>query len=327
MPVTSIDKDVQSLTLTVHAEFPVSVARLWDAYLDPRQIEKFWGPVEYPATFTRHDAAAGGYSNYHMTSPEGEQFHGYWHWQEVVDQKFFEVIDGFANNDGSPNAKLPTSRLVFTFDPLPEGTKLTVTGTYDSAADLEQVVAMGMIDGTRSAMSQIEQVLIDLRDYAQNFATEAELLNDTQVRVSRLVRGTRQQVWDAHHDPELVKRWQYGPDGWKMTKCELAPGVGESYLLWWAPDDGGKGFGFSGKILERVEGHYEASTEQLEGGEEMLGSGVPGSVNQLTFTSTTGGTLVTTLVTYRDKAARDAMLATGMADGMEASYARLESIL
>lgn len=59
----------------------------------------------------------------------------------------------------------------------------------------------------------------------------------------------------------------------------------------------------------------------------MLGSGVPGSVNQLTFTSASGGTLVTTLITYRDKAARDAMLATGMADGMEASYARLESIL
>ncbi|MGH3653873.1 SRPBCC family protein [Glutamicibacter sp.] len=327
MPVTSIVKDPEALSLTVHAEFPVKVARLWDAYLDARQLEKFWGPAEYPATFTRHDAAAGGRSNYHMTSPEGEEFHGYWEWNEVVEHKFFEVTDGFAHPDGTPNTDLPVNRMVFSFDPTPEGTKLTITAAFDSAEDMEQVVAMGMIDGTRSAMSQIEQVLIDLRNYSQTFATEAELVSDTQVRVVRLVRGTRQQVWDAHHDAALVKRWQYGPDGWSMTKCDLASGIGESYLLWWAPEDGGQGFGFSGKILERVEGHYESSTEQLEGGEEILGSGVPGSVNQQTFTGTTGGTLVTTLITYRDKAARDAMLATGMADGMEASYARLESIL
>jgi len=77
MPVTSVVKDPETLSLTVHAEFPVPVSRLWDAYLDARQIEKFWGPVEYPATFTRHDATAGGRSNYHMTSPEGEEHHGF----------------------------------------------------------------------------------------------------------------------------------------------------------------------------------------------------------------------------------------------------------
>lgn len=43
MPVTSVLKDADTLTLTVHAEFPVPVERLWQAYLDPRQIEKFWG--------------------------------------------------------------------------------------------------------------------------------------------------------------------------------------------------------------------------------------------------------------------------------------------
>ncbi|MGO1230327.1 SRPBCC family protein, partial [Glutamicibacter arilaitensis] len=107
MPVTSVVKDFEALSLTVRAEFPVKVSRLWDAYLDARQLEKFWGPVEYPATFTRHDAAPGGRSNYHMTSPEGEEFHGYWIWNEVVKHKFFEVSDGFAHADGTPNTDLP----------------------------------------------------------------------------------------------------------------------------------------------------------------------------------------------------------------------------
>ena len=60
MPITTITKDTDNLTLTVVADFDAPVGRLWDAYSDPRQIERFWGPPEWPATFTRHDMAVGG---------------------------------------------------------------------------------------------------------------------------------------------------------------------------------------------------------------------------------------------------------------------------
>ncbi|WP_404288557.1 SRPBCC domain-containing protein [Glutamicibacter arilaitensis] len=323
MPVTSVVKDAESLTLTVHAEFPVKVSRLWDAYLDPRQIEKFWGPVEYPATFTRHDAAEGGRTHYHMTSPEGEEFHGYWEWNEIADQKFFEVTDGFANADGTPNTELPTTRMVFSFDPHPTGTKLTITANFNSAADLEQVVDMGMIDGTRSAMSQIEQVLIDLRNYAQTFATEAQILSETQIRVSRIIRGTRDQVWQAHHDEALMKRWLLGPDGWKMTECVLPKSVGGTYRYRWEPETGteGQGFGFSGELLESLPKSYERTTEQ------MIDTDYPPTLNESTFSDSSEGTLLSLVITYPDAQTRDMVLATGMTDGMEASYARLESLL
>ncbi|ALQ32125.1 ATPase [Arthrobacter sp. YC-RL1] len=323
MPVTSVLKDPETLTLTVHANFPVPVSRLWDAYLDPRQIEKFWGPVEYPATFTRHDGAVGGRSNYYMTSPEGEQFHGYWIWNEVVEHKFFEVTDGFAHSDGSVNEDLPATRTVFSFDSHEEGSKLTITANFDSAEELEQVVVMGMIDGTRSAMSQIEQVLIDLRNYAQTFATEAQLLSDTQVRVSRLIRGTQEQVWRAHHDPELMKRWLLGPDGWQMTECILPKEVGDSYRYWWEPNSGveGQGFGFAGVCLSSTPRSFESFTEQ------MIDTDYPATVNETTFTPVQSGTLLSLVITYPDPQTRDMVLATGMTEGMEASYARLESLL
>ena len=77
MPITSVDKDLDALTLTVVADFPVPVRRLWDAYADPRQIERFWGPVGWPATFTRHDMAPGGRSAYYMTGPDGERSGGF----------------------------------------------------------------------------------------------------------------------------------------------------------------------------------------------------------------------------------------------------------
>ena len=64
MPVTSVEKDLDQLTITIVADFAAPVARLWDAHTDPRQIERFWGPPTYPATFLRHDAAPGGRSVY-----------------------------------------------------------------------------------------------------------------------------------------------------------------------------------------------------------------------------------------------------------------------
>ncbi|MGO3147879.1 MAG: SRPBCC family protein [Leucobacter sp.] len=60
MPVTAVRQDLEALTMTVVADFSVPVRRLWDAYLDPREIERFWGPPTYPATFPRHDGVPGG---------------------------------------------------------------------------------------------------------------------------------------------------------------------------------------------------------------------------------------------------------------------------
>jgi uncharacterized protein YndB with AHSA1/START domain len=74
VPITSVTKDAAKLTLTVVAEFPVSQQRLWDAYADPRQLERFWGPPDFPATFTRHDMKVGGRSEYFMTGPEGQKW-------------------------------------------------------------------------------------------------------------------------------------------------------------------------------------------------------------------------------------------------------------
>lgn len=48
MPITSVSKDAESLTMTVVADFAAPMQRLWDAYADPRQLEKFWGPPSFP---------------------------------------------------------------------------------------------------------------------------------------------------------------------------------------------------------------------------------------------------------------------------------------
>ncbi|TAL43283.1 MAG: ATPase [Salinibacterium sp.] len=321
MPVTSVEKDLDRLTLTVAAEFAAPLQRVWDAYIDPRQIERFWGPPSYPATFLRHDGVAGGRSVYRMTGPEGDQHYGCWEWTSVSAPRSFEVVDWFADENGAPNADMPATRMTFEFEPTASGSRLVTTSHFDSLDQLQQLLDMQMLEGITEAMSQIDTVLADLAAFAADRPVEAQFLSDTQVRIARVIRGSVEQVWRAHNDPDLMKQWMLGPDGWTMPVCEPATRVGDSYRYMWSPESGGEGFGFTGELLESEEPYRAVTTEA------MIGLDSPATLNELTLTPVDGGTLLTLVITYANAEQRDAILATGMTDGMEASYERLEGLL
>ena len=78
MPVTDVTTDAEALTMTLTAEFAAPVERLWNAFTDPGQLERFWGPPGWPASFPRFDFTVGGRAVYAMTSPRGEKSFGSW---------------------------------------------------------------------------------------------------------------------------------------------------------------------------------------------------------------------------------------------------------
>jgi uncharacterized protein YndB with AHSA1/START domain len=322
MPITSVHTDPEALTMTVVADFAAPLQRLWDAYADPRQLERFWGPPTYPATFTRHDMFPGGRSAYAMVGPEGDVNPGYWEFLEVKAPHFFEVRDGFCNPDGTPNSSMPSMRLTFAFESTASGSRVTTTSYFNSADELEQLLSMGMEEGLRFAMGQMDAVLADLRSFATDMPAAAQILGDATVRVSRVIRGTVEQVWAAHHDPDLLSRWLLGPEGWSMPVCEVATEVGQTYRYVWREDSTGRSFTSTGELLEAAPAYRAVTTERMSG--DGIPEDVPGTVNQLTLTPVEGGTLLAMVITYPDAATRDAVLGTGMVSGMESSYARLE---
>ncbi len=316
MPVTSVTQDPAALTLTVVADFSVPLQRLWDAYVDPRQLERFWGPPTYPAQFTRHDAAVGGRSAYAMTGPGGDISRGYWQWLAVKPQTSFEVLDGFALADGSPNPEMPSMRMIFTFEATQAGSRVTTTTHFTSADGLARLLDMGMDEGMRLAMGQMDEVLADLRSFAAELPTLTQILSDTQVRISRVIHGSAEAVWRAHTERALLRQWMLGPDGWTMPVCDVATAVGDSYRYEW--EKGEERFGFEGELLESLPPFRSVTTERM--------IGAPGEVtNELTLAPVADGTLLALLITYSSAELRDAALATGMTDGMEASYRRLEA--
>jgi uncharacterized protein YndB with AHSA1/START domain len=107
MTVTAVREDRQRLTLTLNAEFDASADRVWQLWADPRQVERWWSPPTYPATFTKHDLTPGSRVEYHMTGPEGDQPKGYWDIIEADGPHRLVYTDGLRNDDGSENPDLP----------------------------------------------------------------------------------------------------------------------------------------------------------------------------------------------------------------------------
>ena len=156
MPLTSVTKDAGRLTLTVVGDYSVPQQRLWDAFADPRQLERFWGPPFAPATFTRHDMKVGGRAEYFLTGPKGEKWSGSWKFTAVNPISSFEAHDG---EDNAEDENMPSS-MKFAFEATPTGSRMTVVTQFSSIEAMEQV-AVGMEEGLRAAMPQLDAVLAE----------------------------------------------------------------------------------------------------------------------------------------------------------------------
>ena len=160
MTVTAVRKDPQGLTMTIDAEFDAPPERVWQLWADPRQLERWWGPPTYPATVTSHDLAPGGRVEYHMTGPEGDQPRGYWDIVEADPPRSLLFRDGFANADGSPNTDLPGTTARVTITELGGGrTRMSIQSQFPSTESMEQVLALGMEEGLKQAVGQIDAIL------------------------------------------------------------------------------------------------------------------------------------------------------------------------
>lgn len=160
MSVISVDKDMDRLTMTVVAEYDVTAERAWQLWSDPRQLERWWGPPTYPATFEQHDLTPGAIVLYCMTGPEGDKAPGWWRILESEAPRRLIVEDGFGVHPDQAPAELPVMLMrMHIEDRDGGGVRMTLVTTFPSRAGFDQVLAMGMEEGLTLAMGQIDEVL------------------------------------------------------------------------------------------------------------------------------------------------------------------------
>jgi uncharacterized protein YndB with AHSA1/START domain len=159
MSVISTITDAEALTLTVSAEFAASAHEVWEVWENPRQLERWWGPPSYPATFTRHDFEVGGESRYYMTGPGGDLSKGYWRMFVIDEPNRLEFANGLAGDDGEPKADLEPMAALVTFESIDGKTRMTVKSTFTDEAQMKLLLDMGMAEGMTQAVGQIDDVL------------------------------------------------------------------------------------------------------------------------------------------------------------------------
>ena len=160
MTVTAVQKDPETLTMTVSAEFDATPERVWDLWADPRKLERWWGPPTYPATVEKHDLSPGGRVTYFMTGPEGDRHGGWWKVLAVDPPRSLEIQDGFADETGAENHTMPVPGMRVSLDEQAGGgTRMVIEWTFSSAEDMEQLVNMGMDEGMREALGQTDDLV------------------------------------------------------------------------------------------------------------------------------------------------------------------------
>jgi uncharacterized protein YndB with AHSA1/START domain len=154
---------------------------------------------------------------------------------------------------------------------------------------------------------------------------QATLPNDRAVVVTRQFSAPRALVYDAFTRPDLVQRWLLGPPGWTMPVCEMDVRVGGRFRWRWRADEDGTEFGFEGEYLEVKAPARIRNTESFDPG--TVGGAMGEAIVTTEFVDRDGATLMTITIEYPTKEIRDEALATGMTNGMEMGYQRLDEML
>ncbi len=162
MTVMSTTQDTDALTLTLVADLPAPPARVWQLWADARRLERWWGPPTWPATFVEHDLTVGGRSHYYMTGPDGQTAHGWWRVLAVDEPESLEFEDGFADESGAPAPEMPVNTGRVELTETAGGTRMTMTSTFATAEQMEQLARMGMVEGMTAAVGQMEAILAEV---------------------------------------------------------------------------------------------------------------------------------------------------------------------
>lgn len=159
-----------------------------------------------------------------------------------------------------------------------------------------------------------------MRTLPETGVTRYETPSDTEFASIRTVAAPLALAWAMWTEPRHLQRWLLGPEGWTMPLCEMDLRPGGAWRWGWRKGDG-ETMEMTGEFLEVEPPHRLVTTERW-------GGDWAETVNTFTFEETAPGhTTMTVLMRWPTKADRDRALGTGMADGTDTSYDRLDAYL
>jgi uncharacterized protein YndB with AHSA1/START domain len=145
--------------------------------------------------------------------------------------------------------------------------------------------------------------------------------SDREIVVARELNAPRALVFECLTTPKLLQRWMLGPPGWTLPVCEFDAKAGGTFrYVWRSPEGQDMGMGGTIEIFEphaRIV-HTEIFDQDWTGGRTQVTT---------LFTEVDGKTILTMTILYASQEARDGALKSGMTEGMEMGYGKLDALL
>jgi uncharacterized protein YndB with AHSA1/START domain len=161
--VTSIEPKTKVQTegdtdLLVSREFNAPQHLVYRAWTTKEGLLNWWGPREWPLKHCTVDLRVGGRWHYCMGGPNGEEAWGLGVYQEITPTSRIVYIDTFS--DAAGTAIPPESTVTVELVDLGNGrTLMKNRATSASKEHLEQVLAMGMVEGMTESLDRLEEHL------------------------------------------------------------------------------------------------------------------------------------------------------------------------
>lgn len=154
--------DKEKNTITVRKEFLAGRQLVWDAYTKSELLDQWFAPKPFTTKTKSMDFREGGYWLYAMIEPNGTEYWGRMDYLSIQPIESYTALDAFCNENGELNPQLPRANWAVTFADLGENARVDTIVTYNSLADLETVVQMGMQEGLTSTLERLDELLATL---------------------------------------------------------------------------------------------------------------------------------------------------------------------
>ena len=205
---------------------------VFDAWTDPEQIVKWWGPAGFSTTIQKMDVRPGGEWKQVMHGPDGTDYPNTHVFTEVTRPERIAYTHG-GRREGGPEVR---SQMTVTFEDLGDQTRLTMRMVFPSAEARDHTVReYNAVEGAKQTVGRLAE-----------FLSKKEIDQPAFV-ITREFHAPRELVWKAWTEFNRLAVW-WGPRGFEMLHCkiDLWPG-GMFHYAMRAPN----GFEMWGKFVYR----------------------------------------------------------------------------
>ena len=155
-----VAKDLDRLEIVLERELDGSVDAVWRSWTDAAALEAWWGPEGWQTTVRALDVRPGGLWHFGMgpvAAPPEVWIRSVY--SEVITGSALSYVEGFSDETGA-DLDPESQHVTVEFIGVEAGrTRLVLRTRFPSAHRLEEVDAMGMVEGWAGGLDRLELLL------------------------------------------------------------------------------------------------------------------------------------------------------------------------